>query len=83
MYKNTTLGGMPLKLEPYYEEEAKNNISSNEAMVAEEPNQQARDVELPAPKFSEFTMMVEEQLQVEDPDNWVEVSTKKNRKEII
>ena len=59
------------------------NNSNGDLMIAEEPRPQVHDVELPVPKFSEFTMMVEEQLEVKDPNNWVEVATKKSRKEMI
>ena len=52
-------------------------------MRAEEPPPGPNDVELVPPNYSEFTRMVEEEVQVKDPANHLECITKKNKKDLV
>jgi hypothetical protein len=78
---------MPLELYAYKDGDIDRlpplvSSGSNGVMVPEqslEPN----EVTVPKPKYSEFTMAVEEGLKVNDPNNFLEVTTKEGRKQMI
>ena len=52
-------------------------------MKPEEPAPLGKDVDLPPPKLSEFTSMIDEEINIKDPENWIEATTKKSKKEMI
>ncbi len=68
-FQNSTLNGLPLQLMPYVEGDIEDRNPNHCYSASMQPEQNGNEVDVPPPKLSEFTMLIEDSLKVRDPED--------------